>query len=65
MTAVRKDIHWLPVKVRIEVEMLGLAYNAYHGIGPKYLTKLVAKKEKSYHFQSVDEFLLTSPKFKS
>ncbi len=40
MTAVRKDLHWLPIKARIDFKILVLAWKAYNGIGPKYLSDL-------------------------
>ncbi len=47
MTAIRKDLHWLPVEARIEFKMLVLAHNAYHGIGSKYLTESIPKHKRS------------------
>ncbi len=41
-----------------------LSHNAYHEIGPKYLTELITKKKMSYNFRPVNDFLLTSPKLK-
>ncbi len=43
MTAVRKNLHWLPIKVRIDFKILVLAWKAYNGIGPKYLCDLLDK----------------------
>ncbi len=46
MTAVRKNLHWLPIKVRIDFKIIVLAWKAYNGIGPKYLSDLLEKKKK-------------------
>ncbi len=38
-----KNIHWLPIKARIDIKILVLAWTAYNGIGPKYLSELLDK----------------------
>ncbi len=45
MTAVRKDLHWLPINVRIEFKMLMLTWKEYNQIGPDYLVELRMKKK--------------------
>jgi hypothetical protein len=61
MTAVRKDLHWLPVEARIQFKTLALTWKAYHGTGPKYLTDLINKKQRSHNIRSNDDFLLNVP----
>ncbi len=43
MTAVRKNLHWLPIKARIDFKIIVLAWKVYNGIGPKYLSDLLDK----------------------
>ena len=38
-----KDLHWLPVKSRIEFKILILIFKVYHEIGPKYLSDSLIK----------------------
>lgn len=38
-TCTPRELHWLPVALRIEFKILILNFKAYHGIGPKYLEK--------------------------
>ncbi len=64
MTAVKRTSIWLPVEARIEFKMLMLAHNAYHGIGPKYLTELITKTKRSYNLRLVGDFLLNFHKAK-
>ena len=40
-TANLKQLHWLPVRERIQFKTLLLAYKALHGMGPKYLTGML------------------------
>ena len=61
MTAVRKDLHWLPVEARIEFKILTLTWKAYHTIGPKYLTELLHEKQRSHSTWSTDDYLLDIP----
>ncbi len=49
MTAVRKNLHWLPIKARIDFQIIVLAWIAYNGIGPKYLSDLLYKKQTTQH----------------
>ncbi len=59
MTAVRKNIHLLPIKVRIYFKIFVLAWKAYNGIGPKYLSDLLDKKHTTT--RSADTNLLKIP----
>ncbi len=54
MTAVRKNLHWLPIKARIDFKILVLAWKAYKVIGPKYLSDLLDKKHKTHNTHSAD-----------
>jgi hypothetical protein len=40
-TANLKQLHWLPVRERIQFKTLLLAYKALHGMGPTYLTEML------------------------
>ncbi len=32
MTAVKKNLHWLPIKAGIDIKIIDLAWKAYNGI---------------------------------
>ena len=54
-----KELHWLPVKFRIEFKITILTFHAFHGLAPKYLCELVRIKEQStYHLRSSEEIML-------
>ncbi len=61
MTAVRKNLHWLPIKSGIDFKILGIAWKAYNGIGPKYLSDLLHKKHITHNTCSADTNLLKIP----
>ena len=44
ISPVRKDLHWLPVKSRIEFKILLLTYKTLHGLAPTYLRELLKEK---------------------
>ena len=61
-----KELHWLPIKFRIEFKITILTFQAIHGLDPKYLCELVRIKEQSnYHLQSSEEIILVQPPEKS
>ena len=41
ITPVLKELHWLPVRKRIEFKILLLAYKCLHGTAPSYLREMV------------------------
>ena len=61
-----KELHWLPIKFRIEFKITILTFQAIHGLAPKYLCELVRIKEQSsYHLRSSEEIILVQPPEKS
>ncbi len=56
MTAIRKELHWLPVKARIQ-----FSWKAYHDIGLKYLSELLQKRQGLYNTHSIDDYILDIP----
>ncbi len=58
MTAVRKDLHWLPIKARIEFKMLVLAWKANNGRGSIYLSDLIHKRQITHNTRSSNTNLL-------
>ncbi len=49
MTTVRKSLHWLPIKARIDFKIHFLAWKACNGIRPKYLSDLLDKKPNTQY----------------
>ena len=40
-----KQLHWLPIKSRIEYKVLTIVFKCKHGMAPKYLQDLLEAKE--------------------
>ena len=45
-----KDLHWLPVKARIEFKILLIVFNCVHGHGPSYLKDLCYRRASLHSF---------------
>ena len=58
-----KQLHWLPIKLKIEYKVLTIIFKCKHGIAPKYLQDLLEAKE--HHRQglksNIKEELLKVP----
>ncbi len=61
---VLNNLHWLPVKFRINFKILLLTFKAYHGLAPSYLCDLIDKKLPTCSLRNYDDFLLVEPKTK-
>ena len=44
ISSVLKQLHWLPVKARIEHKLLFLTFKAVHGQAPSYLSELISRR---------------------
>ena len=40
-----KQLHWLPIKSRIEYKVLTIVFKCKHGMAPKYLQDLLEPRE--------------------
>ncbi len=64
ITALLNNLHWLPVKFRINLKILLLTFKAYNGLAPSYLCDLIDKKLQTYSLRNYDDFLLVEPRTK-
>ena len=64
ITPILKQLHWLPVKERIQFKTLMILYKALNGQAPEYLKELVQEKVNSRTLRSSSELLLNVPKYK-
>ncbi len=62
------DLHWLPVRKRVDFKTLLLTYKALNGLAPDYLSVLLVRYKQDYNLRSVtdtekcDDLLLKIPK---
>ena len=66
ITPLLVDLHWLPVKFRIEFKILLLVFKIFRGLAPSYLSFLITSKPVSkYNLRSSsDGTLLSFPNIK-
>ena len=62
ITPVLIDLHWLPVKSRIEFKILVLVWKALNGIGPSYIRDLLTLYCPARVLRSCDNMNLCIPK---
>ena len=62
ITPVLRDLHWLPVKQRIDFKILTLTYKALNGLGPGYVRDLLKVKESARTLRSSSELCLCVPR---
>ncbi len=61
-----KELHWLPVKYRIEFKILTLTFQAIHGLAREYLRDLIQFRElPNYNLRMSNEILLAVPSHNS
>ena len=41
ISPVLMDLHWLPVKKRVDFKLLVITYKALHGLAPAYISNLI------------------------
>jgi hypothetical protein len=55
ITPALKELHWLPIKYRINFKIILLVYKTQHNLAPDYLTKLLKKDVLHIvHFNPLD-----------
>ncbi len=61
ITAIRKELHWLPVKARIEFKILTMTWKSINGAAPQYLSDLIVDKTVTRSLRSDNKNLLHVP----
>ena len=62
ITPILKDLHWLPVKTRVDYKILVTTYKILNGFCPTYLTNMIHLSESCYHLRSTSSNLLKQPR---
>ena len=62
ITAVLIDLHWLPIKKRIEYKLLLLTFRSLHALAASYITDLLIRYEPTRALRSADAHLLEDPR---
>jgi hypothetical protein len=56
-----KELHWLPVSLRIQYKVLALAYQCFNATAPKYLCEIVQAYQPSRPLRSASQSRLQIP----
>ena len=62
ITPVLVDLHWLPVKQRIDFKILLLTYKALNRLAPAYMRELLIPYSPKCTLRSTEKHLLTAPR---
>lgn len=62
ITRTLEQLHWLPVKARIDFKILTLVYKALHDLAPSYLSEIISPYKPSRLLRSAGKNLLEVPK---
>ena len=63
ITPILEDLHWLPIKYRIEFKIVLLTFKCLQGLAPQYLVDLIAIAPRSrYNLRSRNATLLVPAK---
>lgn len=66
ITPILEQLHWLPLKFRIQFKILLFTYKAIHGTAPLYIQDMVKLKTKSARsMRSNDQYFLVTPKVRT
>lgn len=65
MSPILQQLHWLPVKFRIDLKILMLTYKALNNQAPDYISELLTLYKPSRALRSSCQMLLVVPKTKT
>ena len=67
VTECLKELHWLPIRARIDFKVISIVHKCIYGVAPKYLTELIVFKPQNVRFtrQQLDNLLLIIPTVKA
>ena len=60
-----RDLHWLPIRARINFKVFLLTFKALHGLAPQYLWSLISLKTSCYNLRGSNTLLLAMLSVKS
>ena len=65
VTPVLKELHWLPIKYRVQFKILMHTYKALHGLAPKYISDMLNVYQPKRALRSMDTCTLVVPKVRT
>ena len=66
VTPLLREVHWLPIRQRVNFKIILFAFKAIHGIAPPYIAELISiKAQSAYSLRSPNGILLSPSIIKS
>ena len=65
ITAILKELHWLPAEYRPRFKILLLTYKALHGLAPAYIKDMVHEYQPARSLRSSQRSLLQVPRVRT
>ena len=60
VTPLLRELHWLPIRQRINFKIISFAFKAIHGIAAPYISELISiKAQSAYSLRSANGILLS------
>ena len=56
------DLHWLPIRFRIQFKVTLFIFKALRGLAPQYLSNLLVVKSSYHNLRNSSDLLLSAPK---
>ena len=54
ITPALQQLHWLPIKYRIQLKIMTVVYKTVHNAAPEYICDLIESKQSKYSLSSVN-----------
>ena len=54
ITPALQQLHWLPIRYRIQFNIMTIVYKAVHNAAPEYICDLIESKQSKYSLRSVN-----------
>ena len=61
ITPLLRELHWLPIRSRVNFKLLLITFKAIHGLAPAYLSDMLHIKSTAYSLRSTESFQLAAP----
>ena len=62
ISGVRRELHWLPIRQRIDFKVLVICWRALHGVAPAYIREMVTRRVAPRTTRSTARDLLVVPR---
>ena len=54
ITPALQQLHWLPIRYRIQFKIMAIVYKAVHNADPEYICDLIEPKQSKYSLRSIN-----------